>query len=183
MAQFLVVVLNQSADRAGGPLQPAIAPAVGAAAIVQLLSETAVAALAQVVADWQRAIGGAMAPAGQVAVAGVDQLVPALLSILPTAAAPQPAAAPQIASPVIASRASDVDVRESETARAQPAPSTHRMPGWLSAQATRQAALAGRMARRMPAGRSRNRTVNRPARRPSAPKPVARRPVVWMAAR
>ena len=60
----------------------------------------------------------------------------------------------------------------------------HRMPGWLAAQAKRQAGLIGQTSRPLNRATARRpRPGNRPARRRAPPRQTAGRKVVWLSGR
>jgi hypothetical protein len=160
MAEFVVLILRQTADAAGRATGLSIAAVkvssdatipqtlpLGAAAFPFFTTELALHDTAMIVLP-------------DASASGANALVPMTAS--PTAIAA--ASIPPDAGP------------STNSARS--------MPGWLAAHASRQSLLAGRISRPLNRATSRRpRPGNRPARRIQAPRCKPKRTVVWMEAR
>ena len=160
MAEFIVLILRQTADAAGR--------ATG-------LSIAAVKVSSDAVLPQSLPLGAAVIPFFTTELALNDTA----MIVLPDASesganalVPLTASPPAIAAPYIPPDAGPSTI---------PARS---MPGWLAAHASRQSLLVGRTSRPLNRATSRRpRPGNRPARRIEAPRCSPKRPVVWMAAR
>jgi hypothetical protein len=160
MAEFIVLILKQTADAAGRATGLSIAAVkvssdaahsqtlpLSAAAVPFFTTEFALHDTAMIVLP--------------------DAPVPAANTPFPTIANPL-----TIAPPAQAPGAGSLP------------PHAWPMPGWLAAHTSRQALLAGRTSRPLNRATSRRpRPGNRPARRIQAPRCTPKRTVVWMEAR
>lgn len=180
MAEFVVLILRQTADAAGRATGLSIAA-------VKVSSDAATPQTVPIAAStapfFMTEFG--LQDAAMIVLPGGSEM--GAIPLLAAMATPQVCADN---SAVAGSAVADVPTlpnftQNTRVPEEQPSPPPRRpMPGWLAAHAHRQAVLAGRVSRPLSRASSRRpRPGNRPARRIEAPRHSPKSTVVWMAAR